>query len=322
MATRIRLRRGTDVQWASANPILALGEFGYESNTERFKIGDGNTPWLSLSYNEQIITLTGDVTGSGNGLINVTVIDDSHNHTTATLPNFTEDVQDVAGGMVTGNVEEGITVTYDDNTGKLNFSVSDPIITIAGDVAGSATMTNLGNTTINVTVQPDSVALGTDTTGDYVKTITGTTNQVAVTGSGTESRDVTLSTPQDIHSGATPSFVGIQMPNSKIVSDVTTITSNNTPTTLDTFDVASYTTSEYVLQMKQGSKMTSEKILVVWDGTDVHLNEYSIIDATSGGANAFVSASYDSGVVTVTASSPDASSTSVQIKAATTYIAA
>ena len=322
MATRIRLRRGTDVQWASANPVLALGEFGYESNTERFKIGDGNTPWLSLPYNEQIITLTGDATGSGNGLINVTVVDDSHNHTTATLPNFTEDVQDVVGGMVEGNIEEGITVTYDDSTGKINFSVSDPVITIDGDVYGQATITNLSNTTIMTTIQPDSVALGTDTTGDYVKTITGTANQVTVSGAGTESRDVTLSTPQDIHSGATPSFVGIQMPNSKIVSDVTTITSNNTPTTLDTFDVTNYTTSEYVLQMKQGTKMTSAKIMVVWDGADVHINEYSIVDGTAGAANASVTATHNSGVVTVSASSPDAAATNVQIKAATTYIAA
>lgn len=34
---------------------------------------------------------------------------------------FTEDVQDVAGGMVTGNTETGIAVTYDDGTGKFNF---------------------------------------------------------------------------------------------------------------------------------------------------------------------------------------------------------
>lgn len=64
MATRIKLRRGTTLQWASANPVLSLGEFGYESDTTRFKIGDGTTAWNSLSYNEQIITLTGDATGS------------------------------------------------------------------------------------------------------------------------------------------------------------------------------------------------------------------------------------------------------------------
>ena len=66
MATRIKLRRGTAVQWASANPTLSLGEFGFEYNTQRFKIGDGINDWNTLSYNEQIITLAGDAIGSGN----------------------------------------------------------------------------------------------------------------------------------------------------------------------------------------------------------------------------------------------------------------
>ena len=48
----------------------------------------------------------------------------------------------------------------------------DPVITLAGDVAGSATMTNLGDVTITATVQPNSVALGTDTTGNYMAGVT------------------------------------------------------------------------------------------------------------------------------------------------------
>jgi hypothetical protein len=183
-------------------------------------------------------------------------------------------------------------------------------------------MTDLGNTNIEVTIQPDSVALGTDTTGDYVKTITGTENQVIVVGEGSESRDVVLSTPQDIHTQATPSFLGIKMPNSKTVSDATTVIANNTPTLFDSFDIQEYTTSEYVLQIKQGSKMTSSRVMVVWDGQDVHINEYSIVDGSQGPANASITASENAGLVTVNASSPDAEETNVQIKASTTYIVA
>lgn len=54
----------------------------------------------------------------------------------------------------------------------------------------------------------DTVDLGTDTSGNYVATITGTANQVSVSGSGSETAAVTLSTPQDIHTGATPTFAG------------------------------------------------------------------------------------------------------------------
>lgn len=74
----------------------------------------------------------------------------------------------------------------------------DPVITLSGDVAGSATMTNLGDVTITTTVQPDSVALGTDTTGNYVATITGTANEITVTGSGSETAAVTIGLPDDV----------------------------------------------------------------------------------------------------------------------------
>ena len=51
MATvRLQLRRGTDAQWDAANPTLAAGEIGIETDTNTFKFGDGSTPWNSLSY--------------------------------------------------------------------------------------------------------------------------------------------------------------------------------------------------------------------------------------------------------------------------------
>jgi hypothetical protein len=70
-------------------------------------------------------------------------------------------------------------------------------VTLSGDVAGTASFS--GNTvTINTTVQADSVALGNDTTGDYVRTIEGTVNEISVTGAGTESRDVVIGLPDDV----------------------------------------------------------------------------------------------------------------------------
>ena len=51
MATvRLQLRRGTEAQWDAANPTLAAGEIGIETDTNTFKFGDGSTPWNSLSY--------------------------------------------------------------------------------------------------------------------------------------------------------------------------------------------------------------------------------------------------------------------------------
>jgi hypothetical protein len=48
--TQIQTRRGTAASWTSTNPTLAAGEFGYESDTGKFKIGNGSTAWASLAY--------------------------------------------------------------------------------------------------------------------------------------------------------------------------------------------------------------------------------------------------------------------------------
>ena len=49
MATRMQQRRGTSEQWSTANPILAAGEIGYETDTNEFRIGDGVNRWDNLS---------------------------------------------------------------------------------------------------------------------------------------------------------------------------------------------------------------------------------------------------------------------------------
>jgi Major tropism determinant N-terminal domain len=50
MTTRIKLRRDTAANWATNNPILALGEPGLETDTRKIKYGDGITHWSSLPY--------------------------------------------------------------------------------------------------------------------------------------------------------------------------------------------------------------------------------------------------------------------------------
>lgn len=62
MAT-IQQKRGSSDRWLEANPILAAGEIGYETDTGKFKIGDGSLTWSSLSY---FSTSSG---GSGSGTL-------------------------------------------------------------------------------------------------------------------------------------------------------------------------------------------------------------------------------------------------------------
>ena len=88
-----------------------------------------------------------------------------------------------------------------------------PVITLAGDLSGSVTLTDLGSGTLTATISSNSTTLGTDTTGNYVATIAGTANEISVAGSGSETANVTLSFP------ATLSFAG------KTITDLGSVTS-------------------------------------------------------------------------------------------------
>lgn len=48
--TKIQVRRDTASNWTSTNPTLASGEFGFETDTSKLKIGNGSTLWTALSY--------------------------------------------------------------------------------------------------------------------------------------------------------------------------------------------------------------------------------------------------------------------------------
>ena len=94
-------------------------------------------------------------------------------------------------------------------------------ISLSGDVVGSISFNGSSNVDIVTTIQANSVALGNDTTGNYIQTITGTANKITVSGSGSETADVTLSLPDDV-----------QIADSLTVAGNLTV--NGTLTSLDT----------------------------------------------------------------------------------------
>lgn len=105
-----------------------------------------------------------------------------------------EYIADTAGAMFTGNTESGITVTYQDSDNTTDF-------TVAAGVA-NLTSSDFGDWTCNgstCTIDANSIALTTDTTGNYLESITGTANQISVAnGSGAEDLDATLSLPSHV----------------------------------------------------------------------------------------------------------------------------
>ena len=61
---QLQFRRGTAAEWTAANPTLASGELGLETDTSNIKIGDGNLPWVDLPYGG-IIGPTGNTGPTG-----------------------------------------------------------------------------------------------------------------------------------------------------------------------------------------------------------------------------------------------------------------
>jgi hypothetical protein len=57
MAVRIQIRRGLAAQWTIANPLLAEGELAAETDTGKFKVGNGVDYWNDLDYANSVSQL-------------------------------------------------------------------------------------------------------------------------------------------------------------------------------------------------------------------------------------------------------------------------
>ena len=119
---RIQLKRATAAAWAAANPVLYSGEIGLETDTSKFKIGNGSTAFNSLSY------FNGDLSGSSlNALGDVTItsaadgdflrwngtawINDAVNLSTDTVGSYVASLVAGTGVTLTNNSGEGATPT-------------------------------------------------------------------------------------------------------------------------------------------------------------------------------------------------------------------
>ena len=192
-----------------ANDTLTITEF-LQDTFGAMVTGNTETGGITAVYN--------DTTGK----ITLDVANNSHSHTSGNISDLTEAVQDIAGAMVTGNTESGIGVSYDDGTGKLNFNVNDPTVTLTGAVTGSATMTNLGNISIATTHTADptitltgavtgaatmtnlgSVSIVTTATADPTLTLTGdATGSATFTNLGNASLAVTVANNSHTHTAS------------------------------------------------------------------------------------------------------------------------
>jgi len=131
---------------------------------------------------------------TANGLVTITTTNAaSPSPYTLRLPNGTGSDGQFLTTDGTGNLSfTSAATSYESLTSKAVANVL-----LSGDVAGSANVILQANSTviaITTTIQPNSVALGTDTTGNYVANVVAGTGLVA-SGGGSENSNVTVSLP-------------------------------------------------------------------------------------------------------------------------------
>lgn len=106
--TLIRVRRGTSASWATANPILAAGEPGFDSSLRRLKVGDGTSTWSVLPFLDQ--NNVGTVASSATPAINVAYLDQFN--ITALAVNITSMTSGLSGTPVDG---QRLVIRFKDN---------------------------------------------------------------------------------------------------------------------------------------------------------------------------------------------------------------
>ena len=101
---QIQLRHDTASNWTSANPTLLSGEIGIETDTNKYKIGDGSTAWSSLAY---VIALPSQTGNSGKYL--------TTDGSTASWSTIAGDIESVTAGtgLSGGGTSGAITINLD-----------------------------------------------------------------------------------------------------------------------------------------------------------------------------------------------------------------
>jgi hypothetical protein len=197
MATRMQQRRGTASQWISSNagdgPILNAGEIGWESDTNKFKIGDGVSYWANLDYFSDINSTVNPAFGSSitfegataNAFETVLAVTDPTADRTITLPD------------AEGTVQLRVTDVSDTEIGYLN-GVTSAIQTQMDSKLASATAATTYAPLAAPALTGDATAVNLTVSGNL--TVNGTTTNINSTNLVIEDKNIVLAdvtTPSD-----------------------------------------------------------------------------------------------------------------------------
>ena len=259
---------------------------------------------LSIDLDTEILTIAGttneiETVGSGNSI-------------TVGLPDEVSVTNSLTVGSATTITDAGIvagivTASLDGNAGTATSLETARDFSITGDFVTAPTVSfdGTGAVALGATLTENSVVLGTYTTGDYVQSISGTANEIEVTGGTGESSTPQIGLPDDVTIGGDLTVTGLTTTNTLYVAGVSTfngvLNTNSSVSIGDTVNATAYYQNGSLLvdvELQQWEDATGNDIYRqlgnVGIGTSTNLAKLSVngqieSQATSGTAPFIVS---------------------------------
>jgi len=154
MATRIQVRRGTNAAWAAADPVLDVGEFGFNTTNNQLKIGDGSTSWDNISYfltNDNLGESLGDYIqisekGSANGVAELDASQNVLTRSSVIFEGATADAYETTLTVTDPTADR--TITIPNSTGTILLADGSGNVTISGNLTVTGTTTTISSQSV------------------------------------------------------------------------------------------------------------------------------------------------------------------------------
>jgi hypothetical protein len=217
----------------------------------------GNSATATALETSRTISFGGDLSGSAtfDGTQDITINATLDSDSSVNSLTGTDNQIDVSAsvGAVTLSLPETINVDTSGNAATATALETSRVIELSGDISGSASFDGSASISISATIEPNSVSLGTDTTGNYVASASAGAG-IIISGSGSENANITIEndgvlsltgTVSQISVSASNGDPTLSFPSSVVFPGIVTLNSNPTAS-------LGAATKQYVDEVAQG----------------------------------------------------------------------